>query len=204
MTIAKDTLTAEYKSTEYMTLEAYLAYDDGSEGHDYELEEGILVEMAPERAINSTIAMFLALYFSRLGVAGYCLAIGHEIQVPGKRASARRPDLVVHSEDSAAAILQDRLLRLDQPAPRLVVEVVSSSDTDKRSRERDYVKKRQNYAERAIAEYWIVHPIAAVILVLTLTGQVYEEQSFTADESLVSAEFPSLQLTAQQVLKAGL
>lgn len=199
MTIAKDTLTAEY-----MSLEAYLDYDDGTEGCGYELEEGILVEMAPERAINSTIAMFLAIYFSRLGVPGHCLAIGHEIQVPAKRVSARRPDLVVHFEASAAAILQDRILRLHQPAPRLVVEVISSSDTDKRSRERDYVTKRQNYAERGIAEYWIADPIAAVIFVLTLTDQSYEEQSFVADECIVSSEFPNLQLTAQQVLNAGL
>jgi Uma2 family endonuclease len=119
MTIAKDTLTAEY-----MSLEAYLDYDDGTEGCGYELEEGLLV--------------------------------------------------------------------------------VSSSDTDKRSRERDYVTKRQNYAERGIAEYWIVDPIAAVIWVLTLTDQAYEEQSFVSDEYIVSSEFPHLQLTAQQVLNAGL
>ncbi len=45
------------------------------------------------------------------------------------------------------------LVQLDMPAPALVVEIVSNSDTNKESRERDYVKKRQEYAQRGIPEY---------------------------------------------------
>lgn len=195
MTIAKNRL---------MTLEEYLNYDDGTDSHDYELEDGVLIEMAPENPLNTTIAVFLLAHFLQLGISPYRLAIGHHIQVDSTRASAREPDLIVHSEESASAILQDRLLRLGMPAPELVVEVVSSSDTDKRSRDRDYIRKREEYEQRGIPEYWIVDPIAEVVLVLTLIKDVYTEQPFTGEQKVVSKAFPKVAFSASQILKAGL
>jgi Uma2 family endonuclease len=50
----------------------------------------------------------------------------------------------------------------------LVMEVVSPDDPD-----RDYVKKRRDYAHIGIAEYWIVDPTLQVITVLVLTGKQY-------------------------------
>ena len=90
------------------------------------------------------------------------------------------------------------------PAPALVVEVVSNSQKDKRSRNCDYVRKRQEYAERGIAEYWIVDPEGAVVFILKLVDGVYQEQRFAGEEKLVSPMFPSLALTAVQVLTASL
>ncbi len=49
----------------------------------------------------------------------------------------------------------------------LVIEVVSP---DARSRERDLVTKRAEYAAAGIPEYWIVDPQTRTILVLTLDG----------------------------------
>lgn len=68
------------------------------------------------------------------------------------------------------------------PAPALVVEVVSNSQKDKRSRNCDYVRKRQEYAERGIAEYWIVDPEGAVVFILKLVDGVYQEQRFAGRE----------------------
>ena len=90
------------------------------------------------------------------------------------------------------------------PVPDLVVEVASSSDTDRRSREQDYIRKREEYEQRGISEYWIVDPIAEVVLVLTLVEGTYNEQKFIADQKLVSTAFPKVELNAAQVLKAGL
>lgn len=56
---------------------------------------------------------------------------------------------------------------------------------------------------RQIPEYWIVDPIAAVVLVLTLEGESYRESGFTGMQRVVSQSFPSLDLVAEQVLKAG-
>lgn len=186
-----------------MTLEDYLNHDDETDTR-YELIDGMLVEMAPESPINLTIAMFLAIHFFQQGIPHHCLAIGHEIQVPAQKATARRPDLVVHSDASAAAILQDRIFRLNQPVPRLVIEVVSSSDTNQKSRDRDYVHKRENYAQLGIPEYWIIDPVASIVLILQFINGAYQEQKFVEHQQLASPTFPDLQLTANQVLKAGL
>lgn len=186
-----------------LTLEEYLDYDDGTDTR-YELVDGVLVEMGAENPLNNTIAIFLISYFLQQGIPYYQLATGHQIAVSSIKATARQPDLVVHTEASATAILSgSRLLMPDMPAPMLVVEVVSSNDTDPKSRERDYKEKRAEYAARQIPEYWIVDPIATVVLVLTLAGEQYCESSFIGKQKLVSPGFPNLNLTAEQVLKAG-
>ena len=198
------TVTTHKSTASAMTLAEYLRYDDGTDSR-YELVDGILIEMPAENPINKTIATFLLICFYQLGVSYSCLAIGHQIEVISEKATARDPDLTVHSEASAAAILQDgKLLRLGQPNPRLLVEIVSSSDTDKSSYNRDYIDKRREYAQRGISEYWIVDPIAMVVLVLVLTGSTYKEARFIGSEHIVSQSFSALDLTASQVLKAGL
>ncbi len=186
-----------------MTLAEYLDYDDGTDTR-HELVDGILVVMGSENPINPQIVSFLFSVFLRLGIPYYRLVIGHQIEVSSAYASARQPDLIVHSEESEKAISADgKLLRLSHPAPLLVVEVVSNSETDPQSRVRDYQEKRLEYAVRGIPEYWIIDPIADVILVLTLEGTQYQEQRFQGKQLIVSATFSSMNLVAEQVLNAG-
>src|SRR5262249_51496292 len=54
----------------------------------------------------------------------------------------------------------------------LVVEVVSEGEEN---RERDLVKKREEYARAGISEYWTVDPQEKQITVLVLEGQTYRE-----------------------------
>lgn len=82
--------------------------------------------------------------------------------------------------------------------------MVSSSDTESASRERDYGQKRKEYAQREIPEYWIVDAIAAQILVLQLRNGRYQEQQFVGEDQIVSAAVPTLALTAAQILRAQL
>ncbi len=187
-----------------MTLKEYLDYDDNTDTH-YELVDGVLVEMGAENPLNPKIAVFLLTTFFQLGIPANQLAIGHQIEVSSKKATSRLPDLIVHSEASEAAIMADgKLLRFGMPAPMLVVEVVSSSDRDKKSRDRDYIDKRIEYAARDIPEYWIVDPIEQVVLVLNLQNGDYVSRSFTGEVTIVSSTFPTLSITAKQVLSAKL
>jgi Uma2 family endonuclease len=186
-----------------MSLEEYLTYDDGTDTR-YELEDGVLVEMGAENPLNPRIAMLLVFLFADLGIPRKNLVIGHQIGVSSSKATARQPDLVVHSDQSMAAILDDgKLLRAELPAPLLVVEVASSTKTDKKSRDRDYIQKRSEYAKRGIPEYWIVDPEKAVVLVLTLVGSAYQETRFTGNMVIVSPSFSGLTITADEVLTAG-
>jgi Uma2 family endonuclease len=188
-----------------LTLEEYLNYDDGTDTR-YELVDGVLVEMPTESTENTQIAMFLIAAFLQMGIPYYRLGIKQQIAVNSEKVTARDPDLIVHSENSARAIsgLKQALLQFEMPPPMLVVEIVSNSDTDKKSRDRDYLEKRSEYAARGIPEYWIIDPIQQVILVLTLSAEHYQEQTLTESDAIVSLAFPGLHLSAKQVLSAGL
>jgi Uma2 family endonuclease len=139
-----------------MTLEEYLIYDDGTETR-YELVDGILVEMGAESYTNVVIGSFLLTVFAQL-VPYYCVHRGTEIVVEGSQANTRIPDLVVITEKGATALRGKNrsMITLEMPLPALVVEVVSRSDANRRSYDRDYIRKRIEYAQRGILEYWIV------------------------------------------------
>jgi Uma2 family endonuclease len=186
-----------------MSLEEYLTYDDGTETR-YELVDGVLVEMGAENPLNPKIATFLLITFFQMGVPYSRLVIGHQIGVSSTKATARQPDLIVHSPESDAAIMDDgKLLRSGVSAPLLVVEVVSNSAKDKKSRDRDYKEKPLEYADRGIPEMWIVDPDRAWVRVGTLVDGAYQFEDFTGNQAIVSPTFPSLTLTANQVLTAG-
>ena len=187
-----------------MTLQEYLNYDDGTDTR-YELVDGVLVEMGAESTINTQIAIFLLATFLQMGIPYYRLGIKQQIAVSSREVTAREPDLMVHSEESARAIegLKQALLYTDLPAPMLVVEVVSPGEPGEKNYDRDYIEKRREYAERGIREYWIVDPYRQVVLVLTLEETSYEEQRFTEQMAISSPTFPNLNLTADRVLKAG-
>ncbi len=186
-----------------MTLEEYLAYDDGTDTR-YELVDGVLVEMGAENPLNPRIAMMLAFAFARLGVPEEHIVIGHQVGVSSTKATARQPDLMIHTPESDAAIFDDgKLLRAGFAPPMLVVEVVSNSKTDKRSHDRDYQEKTLEYAERGIREYWIIDPDFAVVKVGTLVAGAYVFRDFMGDEAIVSPTFPAFSRTAVQVLTAG-
>jgi Uma2 family endonuclease len=187
-----------------MNLEDYLSYDDGTDTR-YELLNGVLVEMGAESTANNWIAAFLYAAFLKSGLSYNRVAMKQKIEVQSSYVSAREPDLIVHSEESTQA-LSGRLeacLRLTDPNPLLVIEVVSSSDTDRTSKTRDYIEKRAEYETRGIPEYWIVDPIGKLILVLNLVDKVYQVAVFVDDQPILSTLFPELGLTANQVLAAG-
>ena len=185
-----------------MTLKEYLDYDDGTDIR-YELEDGVLVEMSAETPLNPQIAMLLVFAFARLGVPEKHLVIGHQIEVRSRYATARQPDLVVHTTESDTALSgNEKVLRLGSPSPLLVVEVASQTITDAKSRRRDYEQKPKEYADRGIAEMWIVDPDRSWVKVGTLADDAYQFETFRGDEAIVSPTFPELKLTAAFVLGA--
>ncbi|MDZ4871163.1 MAG: hypothetical protein CLLPBCKN_000551 [Chroococcidiopsis cubana SAG 39.79] len=182
------------------TLVEYLAYDDGTDKR-YELVNGELVEMPSESDLNNLIAIYLIGVFIQV-VPISLLRRGTEIVVSGSRATSRVPDLIVLTEELAAALTGTArsIIMPDMPPPALVVEIVLPG---KENEDRDYRYKRSEYAARGIAEYWIVDPQSDRVVVLTLVDGLYEEAIFPGGDRLVSPMFPTLELTAKQVLRAG-
>jgi Uma2 family endonuclease len=187
-----------------MSLEEYLTYDDGTETR-YELVDGVLVAMGAESTINTQIAVFLIKIFLRMGLDDKQLGIKQKIQVNSKYVSARDPDLIIHSDDSTLAIKgrKEACLRLNEPNPLLVIEVVSPGEPGTPNYDRDYDQKPAEYAARGIPEMWQIDPIRQVVTVLTLAGGAYRSASFTGNQIIVSPRFPGLALTAAKMLTAG-
>jgi Uma2 family endonuclease len=127
--------------------------------------------------------------------------------------TCRIPDLMVLTEDGAIALPAKArsLITAEMPAPALVIEVVSPGKPGEPNYDRGYIEKRREYAARGIPEYWIIDPERQVVVVQTLKDQVYQElkdqvyqeQRFSGVEAIISATFPHLNLSAEQVLKAG-
>ncbi|NJL48995.1 MAG: Uma2 family endonuclease [Leptolyngbyaceae cyanobacterium SM2_5_2] len=179
-----------------LTFEEYLAYDDGTDTR-YELVDGVLVEMPPESDDNLSIARKLLLELIQHLPPDW-VVWGTEIEVTGRRATCRIPDLLVHTEASKAAVTGTTRATItrDIPPPALVVEVVSPGQAN---RERDYRYKRTEYAARGIAEYWIVDPeTRQVTLCLWVNGQ-YEDQVYSGTEPLQSTVVPGFGLTAEEI-----
>ncbi len=198
-------ITPETVTSEIMSLEDFLNYDDGTDAC-YELEDGRLLFMPSESEINQRIAMFLLAYCLQRGIPFYRLRMKTEVVVMGRRTTVRVPDLVVLTEELAQVMTgaTRSIVMLDMPPPQLVVEVVSSG---KENENRDYRYKKSQYQARGIGEYWIVDPIQQKITVLTLVEGLYEEAEFTGD-AIISSPFLSelgqeSPLTVAQVFQAG-
>ena len=79
----------------------------------------------------------------------------------------------------------------------------------------DYHKKYADYEEMGIPEYWIVDyaglggrefigkPKQPTILICSLDENEYRVSKFTGNDRIESPTFPELNLTAQQIFKAG-
>lgn len=187
-----------------MTLEEYLTYDDKTDIR-YELVDGVLVAMGAESTANNWIAMFLVNCFWQLGLPFYCTGMKQKIEVRSNHASARDPDLIIHSDTSSLAIegLSEVCLKLSDPNPFIIIEIVSPGPENSENYQRDYVQKPVEYAVRGVPEYWIVDPDRAWIKIGTLVDGSYQFLTFIDEQIIASPTFPMLRLTAQQILNAG-
>ncbi|MEM1290583.1 MAG: Uma2 family endonuclease [Cyanobacteria bacterium P01_H01_bin.162] len=189
-------MTSTVSPTTSLTFEAYLAYDDGTDNR-YELVDGALVAMLPESPENLNLARFLMIQLLQHLPLQH-VAYNTEVEVTGRGARCRVPDLLIHSEESLAALsgATRATLTREMPPPLLVVEVVSPGEAN---RNRDYRYKHTEYAARAIAEYWIVDPQLRQVTVCQWVEGQYEDTVFTGADPLRSAIVPALEITIDQL-----
>lgn len=189
----------------FKTFEEYAALDpSGLPESNYELVNGVIVEMGAENDQNVLTAGFLFSVLLQFA-PHYLLRRGTEIAVSSDLVTSRYPDLMVVTEEIHHAMKRDKrsLIGLDLPSPKLVIEVVSPGEPGSDNYDRDYIEKREEYAKRGVPEFWLVDPVRGVVLVLTLVGSTYKAAEFRESDRIRSARFKQLNLTAQQVLTAG-
>jgi len=151
---------------------------------------------------NDFLARYLLFLLASSGTVPLRLIAIHtcEIAVMGKP-KTRFPDLVILKEEHLRLMQKRLYISLTMPLPRLVAEVVSPGDDNEK---RDYEAKREQYRVRGVPEYWLINPKEQTIQILKLeAGQYVEVGTFQGDDRLDSPTFPTLNLTAHQVLTAG-
>lgn len=192
-------------SLKFARFEDYLTWREETESvlpGQFELIDGELIEVPPESGPNDAIANRLFFWLVASGVVPLeCVRPGKcEVQVPVLRpgdAANRFPDLVILDRVHLELTQQRLTITLDMPPPRIVVEVLSPG---KQNRDRDRVHKQDQYAARAIPEYWLIDPEAQTVEVLSWREGQYEGLGMAqGSQRIVSRELAGLQLTAEQI-----
>lgn len=183
-----------------LTFEQYLTYNDGTDNR-YELVCGKLKLMNPPTLLHIRIAKFLERQFDReIERLGYPWEAFREVGQQISENTARLPDVCVVPLE-VAETLMGRSAVLQVPS-LLVVEIVSPSSCAD-----DYRDKLEEYQGLGIPEYWVVNPESKRdkrVTVYQLQNEVYQKEEFRGDLQIISATFPELNLTANQVLTAKL
>ncbi|NJP08983.1 MAG: Uma2 family endonuclease [Leptolyngbyaceae cyanobacterium RU_5_1] len=187
-----------------LAFEEYLRYDDHTDTR-YELVNGELVAMSLGTGRHGKIIKFvddrlnLAIQQSGLDWTSQRLTVGVQSPRGYRWDTCRIPDITVLTLEQWSD-MDDReaVILAHQAPPKLVVEVVSpSTQTD------DYRAKWVEYSALDIAEYWIVDPLQNTVTICVLDQGRYQDTIYQGTEHIISPTFPTLDLTADQILKAG-
>lgn len=177
-----------------------------------ELIDGEVFDLEPtgqHEEISAFLTTKLCVQIDQAGLPWFVLQRGL-LRPDDAEMTAFRPDVAVVDRTE---LLKERrwaeqsILTLGSSI-KFVVEVVSTNWQN------DYARKVEDYAALGIPEYWIVDyaglggtrhigkPKQPTLSICTLVGEAYEIQCLRASEVVISATFPDLTLTAEQVLQA--
>jgi len=195
-----------------LTFDEFLSWYPTDSENRYELHDGEIVEMPKPIGKHSKVAGFVAgKLFQELDRAESVDFIPKECVIkPSSDRAGYQPDVIVLNGltiDSDPRWAKDSTITQGESV-RVVIEVVSTNWED------DYALKLDAYEAMGIPEYWIVDylglggthfigkPKQPTISVYHLE-EIYQVTQFRGSDRIVSQGFPELQLTAEQILRAG-
>jgi len=182
----------------------------------YELHDGVIVEMPKPKGKHSKLTGSLVGKFlttiSEIGKIDIWFIPRASIVKPKRDKSGYEPDIIILNQETLDTETRWETESIIQNATsvKLIVEVVSSNWQD------DYYDKLRDYEGMGIPEYWIVdyaalggrkfigNPKQPTIFVCELIDGEYQMTPFRAGDLIVSATFPQLNLTAQQIFDSVL
>ena len=136
-------------------------------------------------------SLFLAVHSFVRGIGGDVFFAPLRLRI--RDGKFREPDLLFVADADDPRARDDYWRGAD-----LVMEVVSPDDPD-----RDLVKKRGDYAEAGVPEYWIANPLDETVTVLVLSGGEYREHGvFRPGERAGSASLPGLSVDVRETFTA--
>ncbi|MBD2440595.1 Uma2 family endonuclease [Nostoc sp. FACHB-110] len=185
-----------------------------SNGMQYELHKGVIVEMPPPTGEHENVVGFLAAQ-----ITFQFLQMGLPFRIPKtafikieSNNSTYAPDILVlnHSNLVNEPLWSKQSTVMQAESVPIVVEVVSTNWRD------DYYDKFRDYEEMGIPEYWIVdyaalggkrftgNPKQQTVTICNLVDGDYQMTVFRGDDVIVSPLFTQLELTAQQIFDSAL
>ncbi|NES21819.1 MAG: Uma2 family endonuclease [Symploca sp. SIO3E6] len=197
-----------------ITFEEFIAWYPKTSGR-YELHDGIIVKMAKPTGKHSNVTGFLMeeliLTIISMGKRGIWTIPRESIVKSSNDKSGYEPDIVVIDQNTITAEPRWESSSIIENAEsvKLIVEVVSTNWRD------DYFKKRADYEEMGIPEYWIVDygalggrnflgkPKQPTLSLHQLIEGEYQVSKFRGNDAIISPTFTDFQRTAQQVFQAG-
>jgi len=83
----------------------------------------------------------------------------------------------------------------------LIMEVLSEGE---QNRQRDLVKKKREYAQADVPEYWVIDPEDRRMIVFTRQNREYRiHGEFTSGQTVTSALLPEFEVPVDAVFAAG-
>ncbi|MEH2325162.1 MAG: Uma2 family endonuclease [Nostoc sp.] len=182
---------------------------------NYELHDGVIVEMPKPTGKHSIVTGFLieelVLTIIQMSKRGIWTIPRESIVKPTNEKSGYEPDIIVLDQDviSSEPRWERESIIENAMSVKLIVEVVSTNWRD------DYHKKLADYEEMGIPEYWIVdyaalggrgligNPKQPTISVYQLIEGEYQVSQFRQGSRILSPTFTELNLTADQIFLLG-
>lgn len=197
-----------------VTFEEFVNWLPDNSDIRYELHHGEIVTMAQPVGDHEEVKGFLGVEIPfEIKRMGLSYVIPNQVIVrPEGKDSGYFPDLLVLNRANLAnePLWKKQSVISNGASIPLIIEIVSTNWRD------DYHLKYADYEEMGIAEYWIIdyaalggrnfigNPKQPTISVCNLVDGEYQISRFRDDEQVISQTFPELNLTANQILKAGM
>jgi len=198
--------------TKSVTFEDFIEWYPDTGGR-YELHDGIVVEMPKPTGNHSNVTGFLIeeliLTIIQMGQRGIWTIPRESIVKPGNEKSGYEPDIIVLDQAFLAnePHWESESIIENAQSVKLIVEVVSTNWRD------DYFKKRADYEEMSIPEYWIAdyaalggrnflgNPKEPTLSIYQLIEGEYQVSQFRGNDAIASPTFPEFKLTAEQIFQ---
>lgn len=189
--------------TKPVAFEEFIAWYP-STGSRYELHDGVIVEMPKPTGKHSNVTGFLIeeliLTIIQMGERGIWTIPRESLVKASNKKSGYEPDIIVIDQPAIASEprWESESIIENAQSVKLIVEVVSTNWRD------DYFKKRADYEEMGIPEYWIVdyaalggqsflgNPKEPTLSIHHLIEGEYQVSQFRGSDAIISPTFQHL------------